>query len=854
MSGFQNQVLRPKSFFELLSLKRKNMYYFKDLKIFILLGLLFGYPMLANISAVAAENDSLQPTQKIVVFDYEVSPMTGVAPDIVQLKGFSGGEDLTFVWESEHECVVGNDTELMFNSPGLSDLVLTVFEGEVEVDENCDTGESKAIKRVGNIVIDLQANMPPAARLEIEPRYLPEPGSFMLDASQSSDSKKSQNGVITNYEFSSSVDGELSSGTNSIYALSLGEGEHVITLVAQDDKNGTSMASVPVNVGDSTRPLAYFTIEANEGMTAPVNIKLNAEGSQDFFGYDSSVDPTINSYRWTITGPNGKLSGLNKEFVIPTKSVSFNESGNYRISLIVTDNDNQTSEAVQNIYLGSGECKVNARVSPSKGQRPHIVTLTHKFIDPDDFPYQSCVWKIEGEEMGCSEINKHKFNESGSFLVELAVKCHKGNDIVDTKTVNVTDPEAPVITSLEMTPTKGFAPLKVHVKGTAYDPNGDDIVSFQWNDQFVSIDVLITEDKGTFTSETDLNHLGEIGEYYVTLTVTDDTGLTDTSLPKTITVVEPPEIIASVTEGDPGLKVRFEVDSYHPEFTYQWIRNGEPVNPVDDPDYPQVVWMTFNEPGEYRVNLTATDTNGTPKKVDQDITIKEHEKCLAIITGLPSEIYVGDIPDSGLRVDGSQSSPTCTNFKWFIDATPVSCSDKSCYFTFDKVGVYEITLVVSGKGKASAPASVTVEVIPPIKAIIKPLPSSIFLSDEPLIVDGSQSKGPNDITYQWFIDKATTPSCSDKTCNLPFEAAGIHKITLKVTGNSGKTNSTSVMVDVFQQPPENGVVIIINATGSIYVKGEKHDPIAKVAKELVTYVAKNFNKRASCKTPKTRVI
>jgi subtilisin family serine protease len=38
------------------------MYHFKHLKRFILLGLLFGYPMLANISAVAAENESLQST------------------------------------------------------------------------------------------------------------------------------------------------------------------------------------------------------------------------------------------------------------------------------------------------------------------------------------------------------------------------------------------------------------------------------------------------------------------------------------------------------------------------------------------------------------------------------------------------------------------------------------------------------------------------------------------------------------------------------------------------------------------------------------------------------------------------
>jgi len=45
--------------------KREKMYYFKYLKRFILLELLFGYPMLADFSAVAAENESLQSTQAL---------------------------------------------------------------------------------------------------------------------------------------------------------------------------------------------------------------------------------------------------------------------------------------------------------------------------------------------------------------------------------------------------------------------------------------------------------------------------------------------------------------------------------------------------------------------------------------------------------------------------------------------------------------------------------------------------------------------------------------------------------------------------------------------------------------------
>jgi len=170
------------------------------------------------------------------------------------------------------------------------------------------------------------------------------------------------------------------------------------------------------------------------------------------------------------------------------------------------------------------------------------------------------------------------------------------------------------IASFTANPTSGVVPLEVFFDASgSYDPDGN-IASYAWD----------FKDGSTGSGQTASHTFASAGSYNVTLTVTDDKGVTD-SATKTITVMETPtqSPIASFTAtpdaGVAPLEVSFNAfGSYDPDgniISYDWDF-GDGSN-----DSGVTTIHIYENSGDYIVQLTVTDNDSASDSITKEIKV-----------------------------------------------------------------------------------------------------------------------------------------------------------------------------------------------------------------------------------------
>ncbi|MDM8566922.1 PKD domain-containing protein [Candidatus Halobeggiatoa sp. HSG11] len=743
--------------------------------------------LISNIATVTSnafdpdETNNSADGEGVVVFTYEISPETGVAPDTILLRANSDVEGITFCWNGGEQFAVGEDTSIGLQSAGVSYLSLSVNNGEIG--QNCDVGNSKEIKRIDNIMVSLEANVPPAAQLQINPQYLDQPGIVSLDASKSTDSEKGQGGRIVGYKFSLNgvmipADGSwFETGTDD---LNVENGFHTITAFVVDDKGDISTATSQVSIGDPNVPLANFSFTSDR-MEAPVNITLQATENE-----------AITKYEFSITDPNGLPVNFSQDLATPNVYVKFPITGNYRASLKVVNSNGQFSETTRDIYIGStGKPVVNAGVSPLIGQQPHIVQLNPGFLDPDGFPYESCVWTIEDLnktiEKKCDEIDSYTFSEVGNFRVELKAYDKENEYDVDHKVVEVYAPGTPVPT-VDITPIMGFSPLTVIAVASAIDPNPQDTVSFLWD----SPNGAILSPRG---ERTDITYIGD-GEYDVQVTATDDsiTTLSATSPVRTIKIIDVPQIISDVTVNCTSLTVNLGIDSENPYtdyFDYKWFSNDGQPNPAVGPN----TIITFLKNTNPSVTLRVIDKTGTEKKITKTFSTMCDNVApvanMAIVTQIPKGFAPFTV---SVKDQGSYDPDSVEQLMYLWKAASSQSIDNlnaaETSIIFNTVGTHNIMLNVSDGIASTDSTAKTIEVIAP--------PTITVSTDKVCQSDSVTFSVPQEqgLSYSWSSSSLPDASSNTSSFAVAFEQVASPTINLQVTDNNGTVVNVNEMITV----------------------------------------------------------
>src|SRR2546426_3464853 len=281
-----------------------------------------------------------------------------------------------------------------------------------------------------------------------------------------------------------------------------GAGTYNVTLTVTDG-GGSNSKTQPVTVSPANQaPTANFTSSCS-GLTC------------DFTSTSSDPDGSIASYSWAF-GDGGTSIAQNP-------SHTYGGSGNYTVTLTVTDNQGASSAPTsKSVTVTAPNQAPTADFTSSCGGLTCDFTSTSS--DPDG-SIASYSWAFGDGGTSTAQNPSHTYGGSGSYTVTLTVTDNQGATSAPTsKSVTVTAPNQPPTANF----TSSCSGLTCYFTSTSNDPDGS-IASYSW----------AFGDGGTSAAQNPSHTYATGGRYGVTLTVADNQGATSAPASKSVTIVVP---------------------------------------------------------------------------------------------------------------------------------------------------------------------------------------------------------------------------------------------------------------------------------------------------------------------------
>ena len=468
------------------------------------------------------------------------------------------------------------------------------------------------------------ANASPTADFSYSPINPPVGAWVHFDGSGSTDS----DGSIVSYTWNYG-DGSIESGVARWHPFN-SPGTYIVILTVTDDDGASDTMTQAVQVGPSNQaPVATFSVDPANPMVSQW-VQFDATASTD-------SDGSIVSYSWNFGDghTDTELIGWN----------AFAAAGTYTVTLTVIDDDGATDSTSHAIQVGpSNQSPVAAfSATPTNPMVDAWVQFDATASADSDGSIVSYSWNFGDGHTDTELIGWNAFTAAGTYTVTLTVIDDDG----------ATDSVSQIIrvgpTNLSPTAAFTFTPPDPAVNEwtrldavTSADPDGT-IVSYTWNPGDGSAPI-------TKTDSYHYHAFSASGTYFVTLTVTDDDGATDT-VTRNISVgtaLQDPVALFAFAPSAPvvGQSVFFNAStSYDPDGTivsYAWDLDG---NGVDDAFAPTTN-ATYNSPGVAMVRLTVIDNDGLSSTSTQAVVV-------TVTGGTPGAPAMGTTP--GVFVWGSDS-------------------------------------------------------------------------------------------------------------------------------------------------------------------------------------------------------
>jgi PKD repeat protein len=424
------------------------------------------------------------------------------------------------------------------------------------------------------------------------------------------------------------------------------------------------------------------TAEAGPDQTVLTGETFSLDGSAS----QASEGSTLLAYEWDF-----ESDGVTDETVLSLSRV-FDLMGIYTVTLRVTDSLGETSTDTLTVNVLNREPTASFNHTPLEPPVFETVQFLDDSADPDG-NVTAWAWDFGDGTTSTLEEPTHEYEERGSFTVTLTVTDNDGGTATSSR----------VITMGNLAPTADFrAPSTVNVgDGVRFtdestDPEGGPL-TYVWD----------FGDGATSSATNPIHAYDEPEAVIVTLTVTDDEGVSNTA---TLTIVIFPAIrpVADFSHEPEGGTIHDTVAFYDESsdedgsiLAWEWDFGDGETSRRRDPTH------TFEDKGTHRVTLTVEDDDGNTDTVTKSVTIEN----------LPptAEFTVSKTiaeTDEEIRFTDDSEDPEDHQLSYSWDFGDGSSSDASSpSHSYDEAGTYTVELTVADDEGETAIASASVTIM-----------------------------------------------------------------------------------------------------------------------------------------------
>ncbi|CAM2065895.1 PKD domain-containing protein [Sulfidibacter corallicola] len=541
------------------------------------------------------------------------------------------------------------------------------------------------------------------------------------------------------------------------------------------------------------------------------DVTIPVGGSVTFAG--SGVDPDNDlplTFLWDFDG------GATNSTVEDPGEITFDNGGTFTVTFTVSDAQgiaDPTPATVVVTVTGAPESTIDEPTGPVTVTVGESVTFAGSGNDPDGDTPLTYAWDFDGAAPASTEEDPGaiQFDTPGEYEVTLTVTDARG--IADPTPASVTVTVGDTPNGTIDTPAEDVIIAvgeSVNFTASGNDPGGHLPLDFQWDFGGGASDSNV-EDPGDVT-------FNSVGNFTVTLTVTNDIGLED-PVPATITVTvsERPVGAIDTPTGQvtivTGQTVDFtgsatDADNTTP-FDFAWDFGGGAANQsVEDPGE-----VAFDTPGVYTVVMTVTDALGLEDLTPPSVTVRVSDEPDGTIDSPAGDMIIGtgeSLNFTATAVDSDNNLPLTHFWDFGGGASDANVEDPGAV-TFDTPGIYTVSYQVTDAFGIvdPTPAEITVTVADRPESVINdPVADMIIGSGSSLLFSatGSDTGGNQPLSYFWTFAGVVPDSAERNPGEVLFANAGIFDITLTVTNSLGLEDLTPATVRVTVTDAPEGTI------------------------------------------------
>lgn len=388
-------------------------------------------------------------------------------------------------------------------------------------------------------------------------------------------------------------------------------GTYDLELVVTDDMNNTDSSLRQVQV-DAPSPNAAITVGQTERL---VNNTFTFDASNSF-----TEEGSITEYQWTMG------DGTTYTTTEPTVDHTYSESGLYNPEVTVLNDLGGSDTATTSVSVIQEPFNIEIE-GPTEGDTSDTLTFDNGPTDGRN-NVDEWVWETgDGTTFTNKDVITHQYSSSGTYELSLTGSTDDYGGYTDTETVTVNIATSPPVAVIDASYEDGsdvyISDLITYDGSDSYDPDGTSL-TYSWAiGQTASSSQEIVQDQ-------DFNNLGEQD---VTLTVTDESGATDSETNTYNVESRNPQASFTYNPQNPGPQ---EIATFNGSTSTHNEPKGEIVeyrwnfsNTSNQVDATGVeVDHSFPENNtEYEVTLTVEDQWGFTDQVTKTVKTDAYKSC-----------------------------------------------------------------------------------------------------------------------------------------------------------------------------------------------------------------------------------